>query len=107
MSPDPLSPAARHTRQEDKYPLTVLRYGIRLDTGGPGAFRGRMGAVRKYRVDTGECLLYLWWERSRTPAWRLLGDGWATGSQVIVNRGPQGSSACSRATASGSRGRTS
>jgi N-methylhydantoinase B len=72
---------------ENKYPLTLLRYGLRPDTGGRGAFRGGLGAFRDYLVDTGECYLYLWWERSRTPAWGLLGGEAAVGPQVVINPG--------------------
>ena len=72
---------------ENKYPLTVLRYGIRPDSGGPGASRGGMGAVREYRVDSDECYLYAWWERSKTPAWGVLGGKDAVGPKIVINPG--------------------
>jgi N-methylhydantoinase B len=61
---------------ESKYPLEIVSYGIRTDSGGPGEFRGGNGTYRHYRV-LADSQLYLWFERSVTPAWGLFkgGDG--------------------------------
>lgn len=71
---------------ENKYPIRIMEYGIRPDTGGPGKYRGGCGVFRQYVVDA-PALLYLWFERSVTPAWGLFGGMDAAGPDVIVNAG--------------------
>ncbi len=68
---------------ETKYPVQIKRYGFRPDSGGPGEFRGGCGLYREYELGT-DCNLYLWFERSRTPAWGLLGARDAAGPVVKV-----------------------
>jgi N-methylhydantoinase B len=57
---------------ENRYPLTILEYGLRPGSGGRGRHRGGDGIVRSYRIDE-PTRLYLWLDRSRTPAWGLNG----------------------------------
>ena len=57
---------------ETKYPLEIVAYGIREDSGGAGKYRGGNGTYRHYRV-LADSELYLWFERSVTPAWGLFG----------------------------------
>jgi N-methylhydantoinase B len=71
---------------EVKYPAMVRRYGFRPDTGGPGRFRGGCGLYRTFEVEP-EARLYLWFERSVTPAWGLFGGRDAVGPDVVVNAG--------------------
>lgn len=71
---------------ENKYPIQIRKYGIRKDTGGPGRFRGGCGVYRQYYI-TEPTLLYLWFERSVTPAWGLFGGKEAVGPDVIINEG--------------------
>jgi N-methylhydantoinase B len=59
---------------EARYPLTVTEYGIRRGSGGSGRHFGGDGIVRRYRVEA-PTRLYLWLDRSRTPAWGLRGGG--------------------------------
>ncbi|WP_244930893.1 hydantoinase B/oxoprolinase family protein [Nocardioides sp. W7] len=59
---------------EARYPLTVTEYGVRAGSGGAGRTSGGSGIVRRYRVDA-PTQLYLWMDRSRTPAWGLQGGG--------------------------------
>src|SRR2546425_590921 len=68
---------------ESKYPVQIARYGFRPDSGGPGQFRGGCGLYREYRLEA-DCSLYLWFERSKTPAWGLFGGHDAVGPIVIV-----------------------
>lgn len=68
---------------ETKYPVRIGRYGFRPDSGGPGRSRGGCGLFREYQLQTG-CSLYLWFERSRTPAWGLGGGRDARGPEVVV-----------------------
>lgn len=68
---------------ESKYPVQIARYGFRPDSGGPGRFRGGCGLYREYQLDA-DCGLYLWFERSKTPAWGLYRGRDATGPEVVV-----------------------
>ena len=68
---------------ETKYPMKLGRYGFRADSGGPGRRRGGCGLFREYHLQT-DCSLYLWFERSRTPAWGLEGGHDARGPEVVV-----------------------
>jgi N-methylhydantoinase B len=68
---------------ETKYPIQIRRYGFRPDSGGPGRTRGGCGLFREYRLQT-DASLYLWFERSKTPAWGLEGGRDARGPQVVV-----------------------
>ena len=63
---------------ETKYPIQLGAYGFRPDTGGPGQWRGGCGIYREYRFET-DAAVYLWFERSRTPAWGIFGGRDAVG----------------------------
>ncbi len=71
---------------EVKFPALIREYGFRMDTGGPGRFRGGCGLVRRFEVEP-DAYLYLWLDRSVTPAWGLFGGSDAVGPDVIVNAG--------------------
>ncbi len=71
---------------ESKYPAVIRDYGFRADTGGPGRFRGGCGLYRTMELDV-PARLYLWFERSVTPAWGLFGGRDAVGPDVVVNAG--------------------
>jgi N-methylhydantoinase B len=71
---------------EVKHPAMIRGYGFRQDTGGPGKFRGGCGTYRTFEIDP-ESRLYLWFERSVTPAWGLFGGSDAVGPDVVVNPG--------------------
>lgn len=73
---------------ENKYPVVLKEYGFRPDTGGAGRFRGGTGLYREYHLDT-PAYLYLWFERSVTPAWGLFDGGEAVGPDVVVNPGQE------------------
>jgi N-methylhydantoinase B len=71
---------------EVKHPAMIRGYGFRPDTGGPGRFRGGCGIYRTFEVEP-EARLYLWFERSVTPAWGLFGGRDAVGPDVVINAG--------------------
>ncbi len=71
---------------ENKYPMMITEYGFRPDTGGPGRFRGGCGLYRTYEFEA-PARLYLWFERSVTPAWGLFGGQAAEGPDVVINPG--------------------
>ncbi len=72
---------------ETKYPLRLTHYGFRADSGGAGRWRGGNGVVREYTIDCEQAELFLWFERSVTPAWGLFGGHDATPPMVVVNPG--------------------
>jgi N-methylhydantoinase B len=72
---------------ETKFPLRMTHYGFRADSGGAGRWRGGNGVIREYTLDGEEAQLFLWFERSATPAWGLSGGRDATPPQVSVNPG--------------------
>jgi N-methylhydantoinase B len=72
---------------ETKFPMRLSEYGFRTDSGGAGRWRGGNGIVRQYEVGCEELTLYLWFERSETPAWGLFGGHDATPPIVVVNPG--------------------
>ncbi|MFW5942532.1 MAG: hydantoinase B/oxoprolinase family protein [Chloroflexota bacterium] len=72
---------------ENKYPVLLRRYGFRPDTGGAGRFRGGTGIYREYHLVDAPAILYLWFERSVTPAWGLFGGQEAVGPEVLINPG--------------------
>lgn len=69
---------------ESKYPLKVLHYGFRQDTGGPGANRGGLGISKGYQVLADLASLSLWFDRSKTTAWGLFGGKSAVAPEVVI-----------------------
>jgi N-methylhydantoinase B len=72
---------------ETKFPLRLSHYGFRTDSGGAGRWRGGNGIVREYTIECDAATLYLWFERSVTPAWGLHGGADATPPDVVINPG--------------------
>jgi N-methylhydantoinase B len=72
---------------ETKFPLRMTHYGIRADSGGAGKWRGGNGVVREYTLDGEAAELFLWFERSVTPAWGLFGGTDANPPEVTINPG--------------------
>ena len=72
---------------ETKFPMRMTEYGFRADSGGPGKWRGGNGVVREYTIDCEAAELFLWFERSATPAWGLFGGRDATPPVVVINPG--------------------
>ncbi len=70
---------------ESKYPLRILSYGIRQDSGGAGKYRGGNGTYREYLVES-DAALWLWFERSVTPAWGLFGGESGAVPTVTIQR---------------------
>jgi N-methylhydantoinase B len=86
---------------ETKFPLRLTEYRFRTDSGGAGRWRGGNGIVREYRVCCESAILYLWFERSVTPAWGLFGGADATPPVVVINPGREDERSmlkCSRVT---------
>jgi len=70
---------------ENKFPVRVLAYGIRQDSEGAGKQRGGLGAVRDFLLEEDGSYLYVWMDRTKTPAWGLFGGQEAATPVTIVN----------------------
>ena len=70
--------------QENKYPFMVEEYGVRPDSEGAGANRGGLGVRRTYRILADQADLYLWFERSKMPAWGVCGGKDAVGPEINI-----------------------
>ncbi|NKB39284.1 MAG: hydantoinase B/oxoprolinase family protein [Gammaproteobacteria bacterium] len=69
---------------ESKYPVLIRSYGIRTDSGGAGCYRGGNGTYREYELKS-EASVTLWFERSHTAAWGLLGGKDGIGPEISIN----------------------
>lgn len=72
---------------ESNYPVKITQYAIRPDSGGAGKYRGGNGAIREYQIMSDLVYLYLWFERSKTPAWGVVGGKSGSAPNVIVQDG--------------------
>ncbi|MEW6623742.1 MAG: hydantoinase B/oxoprolinase family protein [Bacillota bacterium] len=69
---------------ESETPAKIVRYEIRSDSAGPGKYRGGMGVIREYEMMTDDTELYLWFERSKDPAWGIRGGKTARPPKVLI-----------------------
>lgn len=74
---------------EARYPLRVHRYALRPGTGGAGRWRGGLGVEREYETLTDTTSVSVWWERTFTPGWGLLGGEAGAPGTVLVDT-PEG-----------------
>jgi N-methylhydantoinase B/oxoprolinase/acetone carboxylase alpha subunit len=69
-------------------PLTVARYALRPGSGGDGEFRGGLGLVREWRVDSPRCLFTANMDRFVHAPYGLAGGGdAATGTLALIRDG--------------------
>jgi N-methylhydantoinase B len=76
---------------ETEYPLTIERYELVDDSGGPGQFRGGMGLHRRVRSEHDGCRTFIFGARTRTAPWGLFGGepgGMAHFDYVRPGEGP-------------------
>lgn len=69
---------------ESNYPVKINSFKIRQDSGGPGIFRGGNGITKEYEALYDDTYLFLWFERSVTPAWGINGGQAGAPPDVIV-----------------------
>lgn len=69
---------------ESQIPIMVERYAIRSDSEGAGKNRGGFGVIRTYRTFTDQTRVYLWFERTKMPAWGVFGGKDARGASTII-----------------------
>ena len=70
---------------EASYPFMVESFGLRVDSGGPGRFRGGLGLERRYRM-LAPCRLATRFERTVSPAWGMCGGGDGRPGDVLIER---------------------
>jgi N-methylhydantoinase B len=71
---------------ETEYPLTVERYELVVDSGGPGRYRGGMSLHRRLRSEHDDCRTFIFSARVRTAPWGL-GGGLAGGKARFLYDG--------------------
>lgn len=69
---------------EHLLPCIMEKYEIRQDSEGAGKNRGGCGVIRTYRTLADGVNLYLWFDRSKMPAWGVEGGQGAKGPKVTV-----------------------
>lgn len=72
---------------ENNYPVRINRFQLRQDSGGPGQNRGGLGIIKEYEALFEESYLYLWFERSITPAWGIKGGKDGAKPNVVIRKG--------------------
>lgn len=70
---------------EANYPLKVERFGIHVDSGGPGAFRGGAGIVRDYRMTLPETTIGTILSSVKFPPFGVNGGESGRPGRVILN----------------------
>ena len=71
---------------EVQLPLTVLRYALREGSGGAGRFRGGLGLVREWRVDSPHCFFTANMDRFDHAPYGLAGGGPAAKGALVLRR---------------------
>jgi len=71
---------------ENRYPIRIHQYALRVNSSGRGEFRGGLGIVREYEVLVEDATVSLWFERTQTLAWGLFGGEAALPAKITVNR---------------------
>lgn len=72
---------------ENNYPVRINSFKLRENSEGPGKNRGGLGIVKEYEALYDDTNLYLWFERSVTPAWGIKGGKDGAKPKVIVKSG--------------------
>ncbi len=75
---------------ETEYPLTVERYELIADSGGPGRYRGGMGLHRRIRAEHDGCRTYIFGARVKTAPWGLAGGGAGAKARFVYDRAGEG-----------------
>jgi N-methylhydantoinase B len=69
--------------QEASYPVDIESYALRIDSGGPGEFRGGLGLSKSYVVHV-PCLFISTFDRTQCPPWGLNGGQNALPGNVTI-----------------------
>ncbi len=71
---------------EAQLPLTVVRYGLRAGSGGEGKYRGGLGLIREWRVDSPRCFFTANMDRFDHAPYGLAGGGEAAKGALVLRR---------------------
>ena len=74
---------------ENRYPILIHKYALRVDSCGRGEFRGGLGIQREYEVLVEDATVSLWFERTQTLAWGLFGGEAAEPAKITIQRGDE------------------
>jgi N-methylhydantoinase B/oxoprolinase/acetone carboxylase alpha subunit len=69
---------------ETRYPILHEGFGLQVDSGGPGRFRGGLGSYRDFRIECDEITLSCFDEREEIPPWGVFGGAPASCSTATV-----------------------
>jgi N-methylhydantoinase B len=72
---------------EREHNLTIERYAINPDSGGPGRYRGGCGVIRDIRVTVGGAVLSTRMDNVRHPCWGVAGGSAGRTGAFILNPG--------------------
>jgi N-methylhydantoinase B len=72
---------------EKRYPLQIVQYAVRPNSGGPGQFRGGLGHFRDIRIVNHQAKITATLERSKCPPWGLNGGSNGVPNVLIINPG--------------------
>jgi N-methylhydantoinase B len=72
---------------ELSYPVRLRRYGINMDSAGPGRFRGGAGVIREFEVMADEAMLAVRIDSVANPPWGVAGGMNGGSGRAIVNPG--------------------
>ena len=70
---------------ENEFPLRIIRYRLRQDSGGPGRFRGGLGAERTFEL-LADCELSTQFDRVKFPPPGLHGGSAGAAARILVER---------------------
>ena len=71
---------------ENRYPIIIHKYALRVDSCWRGEFRGGLGIQREYEVLVEDATVSLWFERTQTLAWGLFGGEAAKPAKITIQR---------------------
>ncbi|MDP9084992.1 MAG: hydantoinase B/oxoprolinase family protein, partial [Pseudomonadota bacterium] len=71
--------------QEAFYPYRLLAKGLRMDSGGPGKFRGGLGVEKIYTIQN-PCNIIVKFDRTHCPPWGLEGGAPGATAHVEIHR---------------------
>ena len=71
---------------ENRYPIIIHKYALRVDSCGRGEFRGGLGIQIEYEVLVEDATVSLWFERTQTLAWGLFGGEAAKPAKITIQR---------------------
>src|SRR6185503_11214789 len=70
---------------ENEFPLLILRYALRTDSGGAGEYRGGLGAERVYSI-LADCELSTQFDHVKFPPPGLHGGAPGAAAKILVHR---------------------